>query len=83
MLVDGIAVGTFVTPNTSYHQFTTPAFTVAAGTHTITFQGLDTAGGDNSVFIDAVQVILASAANLRTCKLLRHRLTVESLVMRR
>jgi hypothetical protein len=62
VLVDGIVVGTFIPSNTSYKQFTTAPFTVSAGTHTITFQGLDTAGGDNSVFIDAVQVVVASAA---------------------
>ena len=33
-----------------------PPFTVAAGSHTITFQGLDTADGDNTAFIDAVSV---------------------------
>ena len=35
------------------------AFTVAAGTHTIAFQSLDSAGGDNTAFIDAVRVALA------------------------
>ena len=38
---------------TSYQTYTTAAFTVAAGAHTITFQGLDTAGGDNTAFVDA------------------------------
>jgi hypothetical protein len=56
VLVDGAVVGTFTPPNTSYTQFSTAVFTVAAGTHTITFQGLDTAGGDNSVFIDAIVI---------------------------
>jgi hypothetical protein len=62
VLVDGSVVGTFTPPNTSYTRFATAVFTVAAGTHTITYQGLDTAGGDNSAFIDAVQVVVAAAA---------------------
>ena len=39
-------------PGTAYQSYTTAAFTVAAGSHTVTFQGLDTAGGDNTAFID-------------------------------
>ena len=35
------------------------AFTVAAGAHTITFQGVDTAGGDNTAFVDDVSVHFA------------------------
>ena len=54
VLVDGIVVGTFTPSGTSYQSYTTSAFTVTAGSHTITFQGLDTAGGDNTAFIDAV-----------------------------
>ena len=54
VLVDGVVVGTFTPSGTSYQSYTTAAFTVAAGSHTITFQGLDTAGGDNTAFIDAV-----------------------------
>jgi hypothetical protein len=27
------------------------------GSHTITFQGLDTAGGDNTAFLDNVQMV--------------------------
>src|SRR5262249_4132934 len=47
--------------STSYQGYTTAAFTVAAGAHTITFQGLDSAGGDNTAFIDDVQVAVAQA----------------------
>src|SRR5262249_52982017 len=39
--------------------YTTAVFTIAAGSHTITFQGLDTAGGDNTAFVDTVQVTQA------------------------
>jgi hypothetical protein len=31
-------------------------FVVASGPHTITFQGLNTHGGDNTAFIDTVEV---------------------------
>ena len=52
-----MVVGTFTPSGTGYPAITTAAFTVAAGTHTITFQGLDTAGGDNTAFIDNVRLI--------------------------
>ena len=55
VLVDGVVVGTFTPSGTSYSNLTA-AFTVAAGSHTITFQGLDSAGGDNTAFIDNVQL---------------------------
>ena len=54
MLVDGVVVGTFTPSGTTYQTYTTAAFSVAAGTHTIKFQGLDSAGGDNTAFVDAV-----------------------------
>ena len=47
----------FTPSGTSYQSYTTAAFTVTAGSHTITFQGLDSAGGDNTAFIDQVVVI--------------------------
>ena len=52
VLVDGVVVGTFTPAGTSYQPYTTAVFTVTAGAHTIKFQGLDTAGGDNTAFID-------------------------------
>src|SRR5262249_28163420 len=54
VLVDGSVVGTFTPSGKSYRGYTTAAFTVAAGSHTIAFQGLDSAGGDNTAFVDAV-----------------------------
>ena len=56
VLVDGKVVSTFTPSGTSYQSYSTAAFTVTAGTHTITFQGLDSAGGDNTAFIDQVTV---------------------------
>ena len=54
MLVDGAVVGTFTPSGTTYQTYTTSAFSVAAGAHTIKFLGLDSAGGDNTAFVNAV-----------------------------
>ena len=54
-------MGTFTPSGTSYQSYTTAAFTVAAGSHTITFQGLDSAGGDNTAFVDQVAVTALAA----------------------
>ena len=56
VLVDGAVVGKFTPAGTAYQTYTTAPFPVAAGSHTITFQGLDTAGGDYTAFIDDVNV---------------------------
>lgn len=57
VLVDGVPV--LIVNNftgTNYTQFVTDAFTVGTGNHTITFQGTNAFGGDNTVFIDVIQV---------------------------
>jgi hypothetical protein len=54
VLIDGTLVGTFQPSSTSYQTYTTAPFTVTAGAHTITFQGLDSVGGDNTALIDQV-----------------------------
>ena len=59
VLVDGQDVGTYTPIGTSYARYTTTAFTVAAGAHTIEFRGLDSAGGDNTAFLDDVHILLA------------------------
>ena len=64
VLIDGSVVGTFTPSGTSYQSYSTPAFTVAAGTHTITFEGLDSAGGDNTAFLDQVAVAPASTPSI-------------------
>src|SRR5262249_44799543 len=57
VLVDGNVVGTPFSPaNSSYATLTTTSFTVTAGSHTITSQGLNPNGGDNTAFIDQVQI---------------------------
>jgi len=63
VLIDNVVVGTYAPTSLSWLTFTTNLFTVTAGTHTITFKGLDTKGGDNTAFIDNVQVQLASLIN--------------------
>ena len=60
MLIDGLAVGIFTPSGTSYQTYTTAPFTVTAGSHTITFQGLDSAGGDNTALIDQIVVVEAA-----------------------
>ena len=61
VLIDNVVVGTFMPAGSSYQAYTTAAFPVAAGSHTITFTGLDDAKGDNTAFIDAITVSLAAA----------------------
>jgi hypothetical protein len=56
MTVDGSVVGIFTPGGTSYTALTTGPFTVAAGSHTLAFVGLDPNGGDNTAFIDQVAV---------------------------
>ncbi len=75
ILVDGISVGTFTPSGTNYSNYTTGVFTVAAGPHTITFQGLDDAGGDNTAFLDAIQVVATTLPHpqLARCGLSSHR----------
>ena len=60
MSIDGNVVGTFTPTGTTYQSYSTAAFTVGGGTLTITFQGLDSAGGDNTAFLDQVDVATAS-----------------------
>jgi len=56
VLVDGNVVGTFKPTGTAYSTVTTGSFTVTAGSHTVTLQGVDTAGGDNTVFLDKISI---------------------------
>ncbi len=61
VLVDSVAIAT-ITPTSSYARYTTPTFSVGAGSHTIEFLGLDPHGGDNTALVDAV-TIQAGPAN--------------------
>jgi hypothetical protein len=64
VLVDGAVVGKFTPADTAYQTYTTAPFSVAAGSNTITFQGLDSGGGDNTAFIDAVKVTALNTSPL-------------------
>jgi hypothetical protein len=55
--VDGNVVGTFRPQDSNYRLEYTAAFTPGAGAHVIAFEGIDSAGGDNTAFIDAVHVM--------------------------
>jgi hypothetical protein len=59
VLVDGTSVGTFTPSGSSFATFTTNAFTVTAGSHTITFAGT-VSSGDNTAFIDQISVAATS-----------------------
>ena len=63
VLVDGNVVDSVTPVGSSYAGYLTSAFTVTAGTHTVTFKGVDSAGGDNTAFVDAVSV-MASAVGV-------------------
>jgi hypothetical protein len=56
VLVDGVVIGTFTPGSTTYTGFSA-SFTVTAGNHTITFVGTNPNGGDNTAFIDQVQIL--------------------------
>ncbi len=57
VLVDGNQVGTILATDTTYRNYSV-GFTVAAGQHTITFQG--TQSGDSTELIDALSLAPAS-----------------------
>ena len=62
VFLDNTSLGTFTPAGTSYADLTTAAVTPGAGNHTLSFVGLNSAGGDDTAFIDNVRVV-ASAAN--------------------
>jgi O-glycosyl hydrolase len=58
VLLDGQSIGTFApAAGGAYASFQTKPFNVTGGAHTIQFLGLDSAGGDNTAFIDEVQIV--------------------------
>ncbi len=56
VLVDGTVVDTFTPAGTGYATYTTAAFHVAAGGHTISFVGVDPSGADYTAFLDGVSI---------------------------
>ena len=69
LLLDGQSVGAFLTAGGTYVPMSA-SFSTTNGTHTITFQGVDTAGTDNSAFIDAVSLTSTPTvpSNTAACK---------------
>jgi hypothetical protein len=68
VLVDGVAMGSFMPSGTAYANFTTSPFTLAAGIHTIAFVGLNPNGGDNTAFVDQVSLNGPCRRHRRNCK---------------
>jgi len=56
ILMDGQVIGTFTPSGFKYKQHSTASFAVTAGNHVLTFQGLDSKGGDNTALIDVVAI---------------------------
>jgi len=54
--VDGSQVGSVTPADAAYGLYQTSTFTVTAGIHTIKFVGVDPFGGDNTAFIDDLQL---------------------------
>ncbi|OAI50295.1 hypothetical protein AYO44_05775 [Planctomycetaceae bacterium SCGC AG-212-F19] len=54
VLIDGNVVGTFTPWGTNYQSFTTAPIALSGGTHTLTFEGLNS--GDTTAFIDTVSI---------------------------
>jgi cell surface hyaluronidase len=57
VLIDGAVVGTFTPTSIGFGQYATDAFVATDGPHTVTFQGLNTAGGDNTALVDLVSIV--------------------------
>ncbi|QOV88728.1 PKD domain-containing protein [Humisphaera borealis] len=57
VVVDGTVVGTFQPTSANYDTYSTASFNLTAGAHTFAFRGLNTAGGDQTSFIDDVQIL--------------------------
>ena len=61
--VDGTQVGDLITPSSdSFSSYATASFTVAAGSHTLKLEATDSSG-DNTSFVDAIDIQPASASN--------------------
>ena len=56
MLLDGTNIGTFIPDETSYQTFTTNNFQVTPGLHTLTIEGVNFLGGDNTDLVTEVAV---------------------------
>jgi RHS repeat-associated protein len=62
--LDGQVVGTFTPVGTSYASYQTAAFAASAGAHTLSVEGLNPLGGDNTAFVDEVRLLGPEAAQV-------------------
>ena len=60
VLIDNTSLGVFRPSGTSYEDVIAAVSGVTAGAHTLKLVGRDSAGGDNTVFIDNVRVQVGS-----------------------
>ncbi len=56
VLVDGVSVGVITPTSLDLRSYQTNSFHVTAGVHTVTFQGLNPEGGDQTSFVDQVSI---------------------------
>ena len=59
VMLDGNSVGTLDPSTTTYQTYRSNVFSLAAGSHTISFVGMGPSGGDNTVFLDNVTIAVA------------------------
>ena len=69
VLVDGTVVGTITPASTSYATYTTASFNLTAGSHTITFVGVDPTGADYTAFLDQVSIDIVSPTGFSAASL--------------
>ena len=62
VLVDNQVVGIFTTSGTSYQSNSSSGFSLGAGSHVFTFQGMNR-WGDSTALLDAVSLVADSATN--------------------
>ena len=59
--LDSTLLGTFAPPDATYQELATAAVAPGQGSHTLTFVGLNSAGGDDTAFIDNVRVVASNS----------------------
>lgn len=57
ILIDGAPAGNVTPAGGTYALYKSSVVGLIAGPHTLTFQGLNSAGGDNTAFLDSVQLV--------------------------
>jgi hypothetical protein len=56
VLWDGTSIGSFTPTSTSFATYYTASFVATAPTARLTFQAIDTLGGDRTAFLDSIQI---------------------------